>query len=135
MNFIDSHSDKPWDWSAISLKTNIETLKSYPNKPWVWSSLSKNPNITMEFIEANLNKSWNWYEMSLNPNLTIEFIEAHPNKPWDWDYISHNYFIYDDIVCEQQMKKDIKIKHDAITSNTSVVPDLAEIVAAYCGYL
>ena len=62
MEYVETHSDKPWDWNEISC----------------------NPNITMEYVETHLDKLWNWREISWNPNLTMEYVEKHSDKPWDW---------------------------------------------------
>ena len=63
-------------------QTELEKiLLKFPDKPWYWRYISKNPNLTMEFIEAHHEKSWNWGWISENINLTMEFIQAHPDKP------------------------------------------------------
>lgn len=43
-------------------------LTKYPDKPWDWSGVSR------------------------NPNLTVDFINAHPDKPWNWSIISNHKF-------------------------------------------
>ena len=35
-------------------------LKLYPDKGLNYDNLSKNPNITGDFLTANLDKPWNW---------------------------------------------------------------------------
>ena len=44
-------------------------IDMYPDKPWDWEGISRNPNITMEFIEANPDKDWNWHLISRTINL------------------------------------------------------------------
>ena len=134
---IREYPDKPWDWFEISRNPNItlDFIEANPDKPWDWSGISLNPNITFDFIEANPDKPWDWFEISYNPNITLDFIEANPDKPWDWYWISSNKFIYDNVICERSMLQDIKLKHDFIVNKSSMVPDLAEIVAEYCSYL
>ena len=105
----------PWKWSAVgqnpnvSLKiveymTNIDFFRSlsknpnitmdmvnaYPDKPWDWYGLSRNPNITMDFIETKSDKPWDWDGLSRNPNITMDFIEANLDKPWDWEELASN---------------------------------------------
>ena len=59
-----------------------------------WSNiqgLSRNPNVSFEFIKANLDLGWDWAGVSANPNVTMEIIEAHPEFPWDYhDGVSSN---------------------------------------------
>ena len=43
----------------------------------------KNPNLTMEFIEAHPEYDWDWRMITWNPNLTLEFIKDHPEYHWD----------------------------------------------------
>ena len=49
-----------------------------------WWELSCNPNITMEFVNANPDKPFNWYMLSSNPNITMEIVNDNPDKPWNW---------------------------------------------------
>ena len=41
------------DTSHIKCKHHIH---SFPSKPWDWSGISRNPNIILEFINANPDK-------------------------------------------------------------------------------
>ena len=98
--FIESQSDKPWNWQWISCNPNItiETIEAHLDKPWDWYYISRNPNITMNFIDAHLDKPWNWYWISCNPNITMDIIETYPDKPWNWHYISRNPSITIEII-------------------------------------
>ena len=102
--YIDKYKNRISDLCERS-QISTSFINSHPEYDWNWNLLSYNFYISSQLVKSNPDKSWNWYEMSLNPNLTIEFIEAHPNKPWDWDYISHNYFTYDDI---ENVIKDVR---------------------------
>ena len=77
-SFIEDNMDKPWDWDWISRNPNLtmEMINANPDKPWNWYYISQNPNITMEMINANPNKPWLWDGISRNPNLTMEMIES-----------------------------------------------------------
>jgi hypothetical protein len=71
-----------------------EIIQNNLDKNWSWIWLSKNPNITMEIVEAHPDKPWNWSwrGLSRNPNITMEFVEAYPDKPWSWHGLSSNKF-------------------------------------------
>jgi len=74
--------------------------------------------------------------ISLNPNLKYSDIINHPEIHWNISHICENTFIYDDCVCDNTMKKDKNKKRLFIVEGAAGwVPDLAEIVASYCGYL
>ena len=75
-----------WEWTEISKNPNItmEIIEANPYTRWdYWSGISRNPNLTMEFIRANPDKRWDWGAISNHPNLTMEFIEAKSGKLWD----------------------------------------------------
>jgi hypothetical protein len=57
---------------------------------WNYSFLSYNPNITWEFIQANLDKPWSFRWLSYNPAITCDIIKSHPELPWSYLYISDN---------------------------------------------
>ena len=99
-------------------------VMKYPNKPWCYASLARNPNITMEFIDANykLRNKIKDYDggvggLSQNVNLTIDFINkyhdffdielpsvTHPlflvPISWKWRYISRNTNMTKEIIEE-----------------------------------
>ena len=76
---------KPEDLNELE-----KLLLEFPDKPWNWKELSRNPNITLEIVEANPDKPWNWYYFSGNPNVTIDFIKKCPDKSWNWWMLSSN---------------------------------------------
>ena len=91
--FISSNPDPDPDyWIGIYRNPNltIEFIEAHPSYVWDWKQISRNPNITMEFIEAHPSYDWDLGQVSRNPNITMEFIEAHPEYDWDWKQISRN---------------------------------------------
>jgi hypothetical protein len=57
-------------------------LEVFADKPWSWDALSRNPNITLDIVEAHPDKPWNWRALSMNPSMTPEIKAAHPHAPW-----------------------------------------------------
>ena len=104
------------DRKYIESKPNIlwSLIKKYPNKDWNWYWISRNPNILLDIIEKYSDKPWDWGWISCNPNLTMEFIEKYPDKPWHWGWISDNKFLYNEIVYQKKLKKDIKHRKNEI---------------------
>ena len=52
--------------------------------------ISRNPNLTLEFIEAHPEYNWDWYGVSYNPNVTMEFIEGSSWYNWNCNGVSYN---------------------------------------------
>lgn len=101
----------------------------------VWQLVSENPSITTDIIEQNPNLPWRWDGISLNPNLTVKFIKNNIRK-LDLEYLFGNDYIYNIHVGFRKMNEDIEKKRQLIMrKDIGMLPDLAEIVAAYCGYL
>jgi hypothetical protein len=73
----------------------MEFVESHAERPWDWSKISSNSNITMDFVEAHPEKPWDWSGISKNPNLTLEYVDAHPEKPWNWNALAYNGFKLD----------------------------------------
>src|SRR6478609_6886695 len=92
IKLLDRFPDKPWDWYDLSRNPNLtlEFLEAHRAKNWNWWSLSWNPNVTMEYVELHHDKNWDWSGLSMNPNVTMEYVEAHPDKNWDWHGLSWN---------------------------------------------
>lgn len=89
-------SPKPWNWCAISGNPNItmDFINANSDKPWSWCAISSSPSITLDIINAYPDKpwEWGWRGISRNPNITADFIVANLDLPWDWDGISCNTF-------------------------------------------
>ena len=101
----------------------------------IWQLVSENPSITTDIIEQNPNLPWRWDGISLNPNLTIKFIKNNIRK-LDLEFLFGNDYIYNIHVGFRKMNEDIEKKRQLIMrKDIGMLPDLAEIVAAYCGYL
>jgi hypothetical protein len=81
-----------------------------PDKRWHWGWLSANPNITWEIVRDNPDKSWSWISLSRNPNITLEILRDNPEESWDWEYLSLNKIIYDPIINNKEIRKDIKYR-------------------------
>jgi hypothetical protein len=75
----------------------MEFINANPDKPWDWIGISSNPNLAMEFI-ANPDKPWSWWHISCNPNIKLQDIFANSDKPWNWEYISQNSNITIEII-------------------------------------
>ena len=56
----------------ISLKIIEENINNYPFK-WCWG-ISQNPNITWEFVLANIEKDWNWGYLAKSKIVTWEIV-------------------------------------------------------------
>jgi hypothetical protein len=52
--------------------------------------MSMNPNLTLDFVLANLDKNWKWHSISNHPKVTVKFVEQHPEVPWDYNALSLN---------------------------------------------
>jgi hypothetical protein len=76
----------------IQWKGNLpmHLLNTIRDAQWSYRELSKNPNITLDFIEANIEKNWDWNLLSDNPHLTISFIQKHKDRKWNWFALSKN---------------------------------------------
>ena len=85
-------SEKCWSWAGLNYNPNItlEFVQANPEKHWNWDALSWNPNITWEIVQAHPEKNWDWYGLSENPNITWEIVQAHPEKEWIWRELSCN---------------------------------------------
>ena len=56
----------------------INFINKYSNKPWNWTYLSVNPNITFDIIEKYIDKPWNCFFISLkNNNTTFDIVEKY----------------------------------------------------------
>jgi hypothetical protein len=73
-------------------------LELYPNENWNYNALSENPNITWDFIKANLDKPWNFEQLSRTQCITWEIVQQNPNILWSYYYLSQNPNITWDIV-------------------------------------
>lgn len=137
LDFVKAHPTYNWDWWYISAHKNItweivraNRLWNHPDKtkrriPWSMVGLSKNPNVTMDIIEANITHSWSYgHALTQNPNLTWEFIKRHLDKPWDWDAISRLPIITWDIVVAHP---EVKWSYRGLSANPNIT---MEIVSA-----
>ncbi len=70
----------------------LEFIEAHPKYNWDWETLSTHGIVTMEFIETHPSYPWNWSSMSYNRNLTMKFIERHNKVAWDKYWIFHNPF-------------------------------------------
>ncbi len=89
----------------------LTLLKLFPDENWDYQRMSKNPNITIEYIKANLYKNWNFKQLTQNSRFTLNDVLNNPEIPWDynslqynpnipasyeeWEYMSNNNFISD----------------------------------------
>ena len=62
-----------------SKKSNLDIPKDIIERydDWDYYKLSKNPNITLDYIGANIDENWNFHTLSNHPNMTFEFISNH----------------------------------------------------------
>lgn len=69
VEFIAQTLDSPWDFEHLKslgkfnrLCETIDTdlVSKHPEINWKWTGLSRNPNVTIEFVKANITKPWNW---------------------------------------------------------------------------
>jgi hypothetical protein len=92
-SFIIDNLGKPLDWAWLSRNPNLtmEMINANSDKPWNWNGISCNPNITMNDVKANPDRPWDWSAISSNPNITMEFIKDNPDKAW---WISCNKFTH-----------------------------------------
>ena len=108
---------KPKTEIAFTLDSDNDLIKllkafAFPDKDWFWNCLSRNPNITWNFVRANLNEDWNWQVLFKNPNITWEFVEAdftninldnwnyNPNIDWNWCELLYHPNITQEIIPE-----------------------------------
>ncbi len=101
-NFIEEHSDLPWDWIYIfrNKQLDINFINKYKNriplnhheslKKILGNCISENQTLTMDFVETHIELPWNWQKLSRNPALTMDFVERHSRLPWDWEIMSDN---------------------------------------------
>ena len=52
MQDIIDHSDKPWNWGAISRNPKLtpQIIRDHPDKPWNWKTIEQNLHMTREDI-------------------------------------------------------------------------------------
>ena len=111
-------------------------IENHLDKPWNWGYLSCNPNITMYIIEKYPDKPWNWGWISNNPNITMDIIEKYSDKPWDWKWMSENKFLYNKIVYDRELNKDIHVRKNNINGIMSqyIYRDLNSVIIDYIYY-
>mgnify|MGYP000866601402 CR=1 FL=1 len=136
IEYIIQNPEIRWDWDKVGINKNMtaEFFKQLNEEYGVYVDISNNPVFNIEDViklsPCNLDG------ISLNPNLKYSDIINHPEINWNISHICENIFIYDDYVCDITMKKDKEKKRLFILEGaTGWVPDLAEIVALYCGYM
>ena len=143
--FIEKNINKNWNWDALSKNSNIsfEFIIKYNNKKWNWSHISK--RITFDKVINNLNINWQWDSITINPNITLETIFNNPNLPWQYElicenpnltfnniitiinsekynnylnmeFICSNEFMYNPIVCKNNMENDISNNKKSISN-------------------
>lgn len=111
---VKKYPFKPWNWDYLTVNANISIdfiLKTLKNKKFKWNIklILKNPNATLEIVEANFKKVkwcmnklsrmitvdfhdrhpeleyvWGLGGLSNNPNITPEFVKMYPDKDWDY---------------------------------------------------
>lgn len=124
----------------------LEDIKEDPELIVNHEYLSLNPNLTIDYVIANLDKPWNIENLSMNkgfkmkdilkgieagiewsfgklsqnPNITFNFIYENRNEKWNTTELSQNLFI------EQ---KKISIKKFAL--NDILISDIGNIIVEY----
>ncbi|RKO94172.1 hypothetical protein BDK51DRAFT_52231 [Blyttiomyces helicus] len=61
-----------------------------PDKPWKFPSLSQNSNITKEIVNTNADKPWDFFTLGRNSNITMDIVNANADKPWYYYYLTQN---------------------------------------------
>ena len=79
-----------WDMYKLSTQIPLEFIQNHPELKWEFGGVSRNPNLTWEFVMANLDKRWDWKALSRSPIVTMEIIDSSPNIPWNWGEVSSN---------------------------------------------
>lgn len=85
--------------NALGIVTDYFALSSNPNitinyvlanldKPWQWTMLTYNVGISIDDILANVTLPWDWFRVNCKPDLTLEKVLAHPGLPWNFNDIS-----------------------------------------------
>jgi hypothetical protein len=91
----------------------------------------------MDYIEKHPDKPWDWYNISSNPNITIEDIEKHFDKII-FAGLSHNKFLYDDIVCRKHINQCVREKYKLIYTSlyqvTNICQNVTILISTYCSY-
>lgn len=101
--FVLRHKDLKWDAYELAHNSNfgvdffVDLANSDEDFPLakklkseLFSVLSRSPNITLDFIEANVREAWYWAALSRNPVVTMEFVERH--WAWPWVYTSEGIY-------------------------------------------
>jgi hypothetical protein len=135
---IEKFINKNLDWyyiSAINKNLKIDFIRKYIHKfdifylcqnpcitadfvdehkdtetPINWYYTLKNSNIDCKYIEKYIQEKSLyriWECISSNHGLNIDFIEKHIDKI-NFEQLSGNIFLYDDIVYQREVKKDIE---------------------------
>ena len=83
---------KNWDWNSLSQNPNItlEFIEANPNFPWVWGCIAFNPNVTQEYIVRHRYEFSFTKGIARHPCLTEEFIVLHPELNWNEKELQYN---------------------------------------------
>lgn len=73
-------------------------MQQYPNVGWIISMVIINPNITVDFVQANPQFRWDLRFLSLNPGVNVQDILFHPEIPWNYWKLSSNRNMTPDFV-------------------------------------
>lgn len=96
--YVEDNMGAGWDYEHVIKRFDISIEKHLKVLMKVWEGVWWNKRTTMDIIEKM--KPINFSALSCNPNLTVEFIEANPGK---WDYYSLSCFTED--FAEKHLKR------------------------------
>jgi hypothetical protein len=135
VDYIEQHQELEWDWARVGINTNITGLFLEGNEHRMSMTVVANPVFQVDGLIKTLGPKC-IEAIGFNPNLKYTDIINHPEIKWDLEQICRNDFICNNYVCDKSIKKDsIKKRRYILKKAIGWVPDLAEIVASYCGYL
>ena len=102
LEYIEQHSDKPWDYPEISKRNdlNMGFMKYHKNKLYWWS-ISR--TINFQDVIGNMDLSWDNKGISSNKNVKLDDIIENPQYKWCYGNLSEHIdldFIYANPQCD-----------------------------------
>jgi hypothetical protein len=85
-------------WLIISAIAPIDYIAQHPDYLWNWKLIGKNPNLTIDFVRANLNENWDWFQLTLR--FSIKTIFKNRDLKWEWDHISRKHDLTLEIISQ-----------------------------------
>jgi hypothetical protein len=96
-------------------------------------SLSMNKSITFQDIQDTPQIKWHLPSFSRNPNATLEVVEANPDFPWNWDQLYKHIDIHLEELLEVASKYPAA-KWESLAHNPNMFASAKAIMAKYRKY-